>query len=778
MVNLWTAWDAPQATALLTSVAIPTSIGAGATLQALVGALLVRRWVGFPNPLTHARDLGIFLLLGGPLSCLVSATTGVTTLAVSGQIPWSLFVMTWWTWWVGNTLGVFFVTPLVLIWLAETRAIQRRRRLSVGLPMMGTLALGFVIIGYVHAQEWERLRLRFKQQAESLTHAIQTRLNDYVEGLHTLESCYASVPEASWQAFHSSGRLICLPPYGPALPHAMLEERRQNLGGYITGVGQIGAMVETALLGLEQEGIVVRIEDEVAPADQRTLYDRHARAPEDLIPTRDAAPGQSPIGLHWPTTVAAQGLHWELHFIPTLAYLAAQQISQPWVVLGGALACAILLGVLLARVYAAAERRWRTAESLTEVAHLLSQSLDAVEVGQRVVQYVCRLLKVRAAALYQLDSDAGMLVAVATANDFEPTTTPWRTLPLGMGVVGLAVCTRQLVVTADILTDPRITMPAAVRAGLEPTPVRAVLAVPLLCGDRVVGALSIVDKAGRTFDTETLALVQLFAAHAATAFANAQLYTVVQTGQARLQDLSRQLLEVQEAERRRIARELHDEAGQLLAVVHLTLEASISELPPQFREGFHQVRCHLDAIETQLRCLAHELRPALLDDLGLLPALQALARGVAARTGLCIHVDSAIEGRLAPAVETAIYRIMQEGLTNITKHAAATQVDLRLWRDGECVHGLLDDDGVGFAVEPTIGQEGPRGLGLLGIQERLDVLGGTFKISSAPGQGTKLQITLPAPAPDQVADRPLPRDLLTSEGEYQCRSESSWPKIM
>ena len=86
---------------------------------------------------------------------------------------------------------------------------------------------------------------------------------------------------------------------------------------------------------------------------------------------------------------------------------------------------------------------------------------------------------------------------------------------------------------------------------------------------------------------------------------------------------------------------------------------------------------------------------------------------------------------------------MQEGLTNITKHAAATHVDLQLWRDGGTVHGLLRDDGVGFAVEHVLDQTGSRGLGLLGIQERLEALGGTLQIISAPGQGTTLQITLP-----------------------------------
>lgn len=417
-----------------------------------------------------------------------------------------------------------------------------------------------------------------------------------------------------------------------------------------------------------------------------------------------------------------------------------------------------------ARLYATAERRRQAAESLAAVGHLLSQSLDAAEVGQRVVAHVRQLLQTRAAALYQLDPATGRLVTLAAANDFGAATTPGRVLPLGMGVGGLALQTRQPVVTANILTDPRLTLPAAVRASLERTPVRAVLALPLLRDGQVIGVLSLGDAAGRTFDAEALALGQLFAAYAATAFANAQLYTEVQAGQGRLQDLSRKLLEAQEAERRRMAHELHDEAGQLLASVHLALESTISGLPPQWRAGFQQVRSQLDAIETQLRRLAHELRPTILDDLGLLPALQALAHRVAERTGLGIHVDIALAGRLVPAVETALYRIVQEGLTNITKHAAATHVDLHLWRDDERVHGLLRDDGKGFTVEHVLGQTEVRGLGLLGIQERLEALGGTLQISAAPGQGTTLQITLPAAAPDPVADGALPRDLWTSEG--------------
>jgi signal transduction histidine kinase len=193
--------------------------------------------------------------------------------------------------------------------------------------------------------------------------------------------------------------------------------------------------------------------------------------------------------------------------------------------------------------------------------------------------------------------------------------------------------------------------------------------------------------------------------------------------------------------------------------VHLVLEAAVAGLPPPFQARFHPVRGHLDAIETQLRRLSHDLRPTILDDLGLLPALQLLVDGVARRTGLRIRLDSTIDGRLTPAVETALYRVMQEGLTNITKHAAATRVHLQLWRDAGMIRGRLQDDGVGFAVDQVLGRRGLRGLGLLGIQERLEAVGGTLQITSAPGLGTTLDISLPVqPAGVSAGTAPVCRE--------------------
>jgi integral membrane sensor domain MASE1 len=121
LVNIGTSFDTTSILALLTSVALPTSIGVGAALQAVVGACLVRRFVGFPGALNRERHIITFLILGGPLSCLVNATIGVTTLSIGGKIPRAMSDISWWTWWVGDTIGVLIVTPLVLSWFAEPR---------------------------------------------------------------------------------------------------------------------------------------------------------------------------------------------------------------------------------------------------------------------------------------------------------------------------------------------------------------------------------------------------------------------------------------------------------------------------------------------------------------------------------------------------------------------------------------------------------------------------------------------------------------------------------
>jgi len=202
----------------------------------------------------------------------------------------------------------------------------------------------------------------------------------------------------------------------------------------------------------------------------------------------------------------------------------------------------------------------------------------------------------------------------------------------------------------------------------------------------------------------------------------------------------RHLNEVLEAELKRIAHALHDEAGQLLASVHIAIADVANELPPQARGRLDGVEVLLKQIEAELRTLSHELRPTVLDNLGLVPALEHLAEKVAKRTGLILSVTGETGERLPAAVETALYRIVQEALNNVVKHAHAHSVRIDLQRRRRKVLCAIRDDGVGF---DACDQRGNEGLGLSGIRERLNSLGGSLSVVTETRRGTTLLADIP-----------------------------------
>jgi signal transduction histidine kinase len=204
----------------------------------------------------------------------------------------------------------------------------------------------------------------------------------------------------------------------------------------------------------------------------------------------------------------------------------------------------------------------------------------------------------------------------------------------------------------------------------------------------------------------------------------------------------RHLNQTLEQEIKRIAHALHDEAAQLLASVYLALDEVAGNLPPA-REHLLKVKGLLDLIEGQLRQLSHELRPTILDDWGLLPALKFLAEGVTARTGLFIKVEGESVPSLSPLLATTLYRIVQEALTNVTRHAKATQVQVTIQHELQILRCSIKDNGIGFDVSSLSARTGERGLGLIGIRERLHCVGGSPSLVSTPGQGTELVITIP-----------------------------------
>jgi signal transduction histidine kinase len=209
----------------------------------------------------------------------------------------------------------------------------------------------------------------------------------------------------------------------------------------------------------------------------------------------------------------------------------------------------------------------------------------------------------------------------------------------------------------------------------------------------------------------------------------------------RLQEYARRLLEVQEQERRHLSRELHDEVGQTLTGLRLTLDMVGRVLPEEFRANHAEAQALVRELTGKVRDLSLRLRPTMLDHLGLLPALLWLVERYTAQTQVRVGFEHrGLERRLHPEVETAAYRIVQEALTNVARHAGVGECGVRLWLDDQdTLHVQVEDRGMGFEPASRRGAS----TGLSGMEERVSLLGGAFRVESAPGAGTRVTAELP-----------------------------------
>jgi two-component system sensor histidine kinase UhpB len=210
---------------------------------------------------------------------------------------------------------------------------------------------------------------------------------------------------------------------------------------------------------------------------------------------------------------------------------------------------------------------------------------------------------------------------------------------------------------------------------------------------------------------------------------------------ARLREVAARALNAQEEERRRIAQELHDGIAQTLTALRVRLRVARSAEGDERAEALERIGADIGAATEEIRRIAQGLRPPALDMLGLSPAIESYARTVAEASGLAIQTDiAATDGALSPAAELALYRIVQEALSNAARHsgASAARVDLEVTRDA--VQAVVSDDGCGFSVQDEMSRGG---LGLFGMQERGAYLGGVVEIESTPGRGTRVRVTIP-----------------------------------
>ena len=266
--------------------------------------------------------------------------------------------------------------------------------------------------------------------------------------------------------------------------------------------------------------------------------------------------------------------------------------------------------------------------------------------------------------------------------------------------------------------------------------------VPLLVDGETVGVLIVFSPRERLSDEERAMLLGM-ADQAGLAITNARTFEEVRAGRERLQNLSHQLVEAQESERRHIARELHDEIGQVLTFLKLSLEMSARLPPDAIRVNLEKAKEMVSELLTRVRILSHDLRPAMLDDLGLLPALLWLFERYTAQTQVQVDFKHASqEGlRFSPDIETAAYRIVQEALTNVARHANMSQAIVRLWTDQDSLNVQIEDHGIGF--DPIAVMHSGGSSGLIGMSERVSSLGGQLRVESSPGTGTCIIAELP-----------------------------------
>jgi signal transduction histidine kinase len=237
------------------------------------------------------------------------------------------------------------------------------------------------------------------------------------------------------------------------------------------------------------------------------------------------------------------------------------------------------------------------------------------------------------------------------------------------------------------------------------------------------------------------------AAVLALAIQQAHLHEQVKAGSERLRQLAQQVVTAQEEERRRLSRELHDESGQALTALKIGLDLIRLDLPEEaasLRHRLGEAVALTEATMDQIRLLAQDLRPPALDAVGLDPTLDGFCQDFGERTRLHVRYSGAELPVLSDAVNISLYRFLQEALTNVARHASADQIEVVLGYDGATVSLSVEDDGEGFDVQAaTADPDRPGGIGLLGMQERIELLGGRLVVDSQPGRGTRVVAQIP-----------------------------------
>ncbi len=447
LVNFSTSFVSSSPTETLISAMTTLVIGGGASLQAIAGAYLVGRFAGFPNPLTREKEVFLFLLYGGFLSALVNSTIAVSTLVITGKIPSANFAANWGTWWMGDMLGIFIFTPLVLVWGLRPSESWRNRRMAITFPIVAMFALTTAAVFYEAQNNNERLKFEFDQQAMELSVALEKSIFTHLNVLRSLGSFYAASTMVSREEFQTfvahtldnfqgiqalswnprisaaereifenrartegyrdfqiternadkqlirakdrpeyvpvnfiepyqgnetalgydgysdalrreaidrardtgeitatarvklvqepenqHGLIAFMPLYRKGFPHRTLEERRNNIAGYMVAAFKGEDIVNAALKGLNRDRLSYRLIDEKARADEQLIFASDRQPLKPLVLQENGLFGRS-CSLASRLVMPVGGREWLFEIVPTQDYFVHQRPNHEWLIL-------------------------------------------------------------------------------------------------------------------------------------------------------------------------------------------------------------------------------------------------------------------------------------------------------------------------------------------------------------------------------------------------------------------------------------------------------------
>jgi two-component system sensor histidine kinase DegS len=380
-------------------------------------------------------------------------------------------------------------------------------------------------------------------------------------------------------------------------------------------------------------------------------------------------------------------------------------------------------------------RQLRIEQRLNEVAERITSELELDRILPKVLQIAVELIGVDGGVIAMFDRETNLIRYPYLHN--LPGQLAQVTVSKGAGLAGDVMAAGRPLVIKDYANYANA-VPEFVEAG-----VGSLVGVPLISGDHLFGALILVSlQRAEDFSERDVAIMAGIGRQAGIAIENAHLYE-------NMRFYVQQITRAQEDERKRIARELHDDTIQSLIVLSRRLEslkAGDERLPDTVVQRVEELQTQTDAVLKSVRRFSQDLRPSILDDLGLVPTLEGLANALTQQEGIQteLRVVSA-KRRLAPESELTLFRIGQEACSNVKRHARATRVWMTIEFTDSAVHLTIQDNGIGFTAPDHAGDLAVSGkLGLIGMYERARLLGGTLAVTSEPGQGTVVTVSIPA----------------------------------